>query len=245
MTTTALNVKWSNSKARLNRWRDELLERRGVRNQLQRSRQEEQERLDNAKDTQEKSEKANLFLLSEITARRKQAVTSIESIGTSALKMVYDKGYAVQFYNFEDSRKVGANTFKMEIQMVSPWSKEKPLVTALFGSRGGGGIETIAFSLRMSALDWCKYQGPMLLDEAFKSMSKDKKIHSVAKWQRAIADATGRQIIFTTHMGDIFGKRADKILYVSKTNACSKVQEIDYDRLLQLAEEEDWYGDEE
>jgi energy-coupling factor transporter ATP-binding protein EcfA2 len=96
----------------------------------------------------------------------------------------------------------------------------------------------------MGALDWHKYEGPVLFDETFKSMSKDKKIHQVARWLRAIRDLTGRQIIFATHMGDIFGKISDKILYVQNDFGKSSVREIEFDELavLQLDDEEEDEG---
>lgn len=235
-----MTLRWESTRDRLDKLRTELHEQRGVRNQLLKSKTEETETLVEAQEYKKRCDKANLFLLSEITTRRQSAVSAIENIGSSALKMVYGDGYAIQFYDFEDARKAGSNTFKMEIQMVSPFGKHgKPLVTKLFGSRGGGGIEVSAFSLRLGALDWHNYQGPMLLDEAFKSMSKDKKIHQVAKWLHAIQDATGRQIIFATHMGDVFGKRADRILFVHNDMGQSAVKEIDYDEVLILQAELD------
>lgn len=239
-----MTLRWENAKEQLNNLRIELHEQRGVRNQLLKNKLEETTVLQEMQIVKQKSEKANLFLLSEITTRRKQAVSAIENIGSSALKMVYGDGYAIQFYDFEDVRKAGSNTFKMDIQMVSPFGKGgKPLVTKLFGSRGGGGIEVSAFSLRLGALDWHKYEGPVLLDEAFKSMSKDKKIHQVARWLRAVRDLTGRQIIFATHMGDVFGRTADNILYVQNDLGKSVVRAIDFDELVVLQLDDD--GDED
>lgn len=237
-----MTAHWDSTKQRLDMLRIQLHEKRGVRNQLLKSKQEETVTLTEAQSAKKIAEKANLFLLSEITTRRKQAVGAIENIASSALKMVYGDGYSIQFYNFEDARKTGSNTFNMEIQMVSPYGKgNKSLVTKLFGSRGGGGIEVSAFSLRLGALDWHKYEGPILLDEAFKSMSKDKKIHQVAKWIQAIHDATGRQIIFATHMGDVFGKISNKVLYVHNDLGKSGVREIDYNELaiLQIEDEDE------
>lgn len=236
-----MTLRWESTKEQLSNLRVELHEQRGVRNQLLKNKLEETTILQDMQIVKQKSEKANLFLLSEITTRRKQAVSAIENIGSSSLKMVYGDGYAIQFYDFEDVRKSGSNAFKMDIQMVSPFGKNgKSLVTKLFGSRGGGGIEVSAFSLRLGALDWHKYEGPVLLDEAFKSMSKDKKIHQVARWLRAVRDLTGRQIIFATHMGDVFGKISDKILYVQNDFGKSVVREIEFDELamLQLDDEE-------
>lgn len=227
-----MTLRWENTKQQLDKLREELHEKRGVRNQLLKSKKEEAIVLVDSQTIKQKSEKANLFLLSEITNRRKQAIGAIENIGSSALKMIYGDGYGINFYDFEDVRKAGANNFKMEIQMSSPYGKNgKSLVTKLFGSRGGGGIEVSSTSLRIGALDWHQYDGPVLFDETFKSMSKDIKIHMVAKWMRTIHELTGRQIIFATHMGDIFGKISNKIFYVINEFGRSTVREIDYEEL--------------
>lgn len=235
-----MNDRWQNAKKHLDKIRIELHEKRGVRNQLLKSRQEESDLMSENQSIKIKSEKAYLFLLSEITTRRKQAVGDIQTIASSALQMSHGDGYGIQFYDFEDVRKAGTNSFKMEIQMISPYGKNgKSLVTKLFGSRGGGGIEVAAYSLRMGALDWLKYSGPVLLDEFFKSLSRDKKVNQVAKWFRLIHEVTGRQTICTTHMGDIFGKIADKILYVSNDCGKSSVKEIAYDELAYLQLDDD------
>jgi len=227
-----MTLLWNETRKQLGTLRTDLHEKRGVRNQLLKSKSEENAILTEARKNKEQSEKAHLFLLSEITNRRKQAIGVIEGIGSDALQMVYGDGYGIQFYDFEDVRKAGSNTFKMEIQMVSPFGKnKKPLVTKLFGARGGGGIEVSSFSLRLGALDWHQYHGPVLLDEAFKSMSKDKKIHMVARWIHSIHDVTGRQIIFATHMGDIFGKIADNILYVHNDMGQSAIKQVEYDEM--------------
>jgi len=241
-----MTLRWESTRDKLVKLRTTLHEQRGVRNQLLKSKKEETDLLIEAQKTKQQSEKAHLFLLAEITNRRKQAVSAIENIGSAALKMMYGDGYSIQFYDFEDVRKAGSNSFKMEVQMLSPYGKKnKPLVTKLFGSRGGGGIEVSATSLQFGALDWLQYEGPMLLDETFKSMSKDAKIYQVAKWLHAIQDVTGRQVIFATHMGDIFGKNASKILYVQNDNpddyGKSLVREIGYDecKALQLEAEKE------
>jgi hypothetical protein len=235
-----MTLRWESTKQQLDKLREELHEKRGVRNQLLKSKQEETVVLVESQAVKQRSEKANLFLLSEITNRRKQAISAIENIGSSALKMIYGNGYGINFCDFEDVRKAGTNNFKMEIQMSSDYGKGgKPLVTKLFGSRGGGCIEVSATSLRLGALDWHQYDGPVLFDETFKSMSKDMKIHMVARWMKAIHELTGRQIIFATHMGDIFGKISNKIFYVSNDLGHSTVREIDYEELKVLRIEMD------
>jgi hypothetical protein len=132
----------------------------------------------------------------------------------------------------------------MDIQMVSPYGKNgKFLVTKLFGSRGGGGIEFASFSLRQGALDWFNYKGPILLDEAFKSMSKDKKIHDVARWMTDLYQLTERQTIFATHMADVFGHIADNIIYVQNDFGKSTVRTITVDELLVLQLDDEDSGD--
>ena len=60
-----------------------------------------------------------------------------------------------------------------------------------------------------------------------------------SRWLRAVRDLTGRQIIFATHMGDVFGKTADNILYVQNDFGKSIVRPIDFSELAMLQLDDD------
>lgn len=203
-------------KKSLSTWRTELTETRGAKTQLIEVRDTEVKLLGTVRDEQQLSSQAHMFLLSEITERREQAIQAIENMASAALRQTYGPGYALRFETFEDKRKEGDANFKMEIRISSP-HEGKSLETGLLGERGGGVIEVVAFALRMAALNWLGYDGPLIIDEAWKSMSNDHKIEEIAKFLRDVTDNTGRQVIFATHKSDVFGNVADRIIRVEKT----------------------------
>jgi ABC-type enterochelin transport system ATPase subunit len=108
----------------------------------------------------------------------------------------------------------------MEVGIESNF-KSKKLITGLTGERGGGVVETASFALRIAALEWLGYKGPLLLDEAYKSMSNDSKIDKVAQFLKKYSETSGRQIIFATHKADTFSGYADNIVNISKINGIS------------------------
>jgi ABC-type thiamine transport system ATPase subunit len=109
--------------------------------------------------------------------------------------------------------------------------------TGLLNERGGGLIEVVSFALRIAALKWLKYDGPILLDEAWKSMSNDYKIDRVVDFLREVTDSTGRQVILVTHMFDKFGPEADNIVHVTKVDGKASVGLISYQ---EGKESEEW-----
>lgn len=215
--------RWSQTKRNLNNWKSVLTEQKGARDQLVRVRDAETKKLIEFQDQQRITHLAQLFLLSEITERRQEAIESIEKMSTVALQMVYGKGYALKFNTYEEKRKEGAANFKMDINILSPFGDDV-LITGLKGERGGGVVEIVAFALRMAALNWLNYDGPIVLDEAYKSMSNDDKLKSVAAFIREITDYTDRQVIFATHRAEVFGKVANQVIKVSNTDGLSSCE---------------------
>ena len=220
----------------LNAWGLRLGHESGARETLFKQREEDYETLDAAKIDQRIAEQAHLFLRAQIVEIRQRAIDAIEDMGTSSLKLSYGKDYALRFNTFDEKRKEGVANFKMELQAVSK-VKGKELVTGLVGERGGGLQENAAFSLRMAALEWLNYSGPLLIDEAWKSVSNDYKLHAQAQFLRYIIDATGRQVIFATHKGDVFGKYADNIILIEMVDGVATARNITYEQFLEWSAE--------
>lgn len=170
------------------------------------------------KDLKERKE-AHILLLGFISKRRDSAIQSIQDIGTHALRAVYGDDYKLHFLKNEERKNTAA--FKMEIGIESTFNKEK-IITGLKDERGGGVVETASFALRIAALQWLGYKGPLILDEAYKSMSSDEKIIKVAEFLKTYVQHSGRQVIFATHKADIFEQYADHIVYINKYNGISK-----------------------
>jgi hypothetical protein len=219
-------MEWLEIQKSLSAWKSYLTEKKGARDQLLRVKEAEEIRLAETQEKQRLSFQAQLFLLSEIVDRRKIAIESIEEIGTHALRMVYGHGYRLKFDTFEEKRKEGVPNFKMEINIASPID-DTEVITGLDDERGGGLIEIVAFSLRIAALNWLNYDGPIILDEAYKSMSNDGKLVAVAHFMKELSEATSRQIIFATHRAEVFAAVAENIIQIENKNGIANFKIID------------------
>ena len=165
---------------------------------------------------------AQLLLLAFIQQRRESAIQSIEKMGTHALRAIYNDDRKLVFLRNEEKKNSAA--FKMEVGIESAIESDR-IVTGLKDERGGGVLETTSFALRIAALEWLGYKGPLILDEAYKSMSSDEKIESVAVFLAEYVKKTGRQVIFATHKADVFEKHADHVVYVKQIDGISSATE--------------------
>lgn len=207
--------------------KEKLIKLKGIKEQIENQIETEQKDLDDLVENQKLNSLASLFLLSETFERRQAQLLAIENIATSALRQVYGNEYSLKFDTFEEKRKDGGNNFKIEIKIISPHEGED-METGLLGERGGGLIETVSFALRIAALKWLNYNGPILLDEAWKSMSTDNKIDEVASFLKDVSVQSDRQVILITHMLDKFGKIADNIVKINKVDGVATTQKIEY-----------------
>lgn len=216
--------------------KEKLIKLKGVKEQIEKQIKEEQGNLTTLIDEQKLNSQANLFMLSEIVERRQNQLDAIQSIATSALQQIYGEEYSLKFETFEEQRKDGVNNFRIEIKIISPHNGTN-METGLLNERGGGLIEVVSFALRIAALKWLKYNGPILLDEAWKSMSNDYKIDRVVEFLRQVTDSTERQVILVTHMYDKFGPEADNIVHITKNDGVAKANSITY---LEGKDKEEW-----
>ena len=206
-----------------------LIKLKGVKEQIEKQIEQEKTELDKYKEEQKLNQLAALFMFSEIFERRQANLSAIENIATSALRQIYGDEYSLKFETFEENRKDGANTFKIEIKIISP-HEGQDMETGLLGERGGGLIEVVSFALRIAALKWLGYNGPILLDEAWKSMSTDYKISEVANFLEEVSSSTDRQVILVTHMYDKFGPVSKNVVQVSKKDGVASVKNYTYDK---------------
>ena len=216
--------------------KESLIKLKGVKEQLEKQIKDEEDSLVNLQDEQKLNSQASLFMLSEIVERRQNQLDVIQSIATSALQQIYGDEYSLKFDTFEEQRKDGVNNFRIEIKIVSPHNGEN-METGLLNERGGGLIEVVSFALRIAALKWLKYNGPILLDEAWKSMSNDYKIDQVVQFLKEVTDSTGRQVILVTHMFYKFGPEADNIVCITKNDGVAEAGIITYQ---EGKENEEW-----
>ena len=221
-----VSARWDNLERGIRAFEMKITKENGARDQLLDLKKQESAVLLVEQENQRVCQQAQLFLLSELTERRQKAVSAIENMGSSALRQVYGAGYRLKFQTFDEKRKeTGQNNFKMEI-MVGSLHDGEELLTGLIGERGGGVVEIVAFALRIAALNWKNYDGPLIMDEAYKSMSNDEKLESVARFLREVTVQTGRQIIFATHKADIFGRIAQRVVVVEKNDGIASVRVV-------------------
>lgn len=233
---TALSERLESFTEEIKKQKESLIKLKGVKEQLEKQIKEEEDALVDLQDEQKLNSQASLFMLSEIVERRQNQLNAIQSIATSALQQIYGDEYSLKFDTFEEQRKDGVNNFRIEIKIVSPHNGEE-METGLLNERGGGLIEVVSFALRIAALKWLKYNGPILLDEAWKSMSNDYKIDQVVQFLREVTDSTGRQVILVTHMFDKFGPEADNIVRITKNDGVAQAGIITYQ---EGKENEEW-----
>lgn len=81
-------------------------------------------------------------------------------------------------------------------------------------SRGGGIIDIVSLALRVSLLELTqpKVDGPLILDEPFKHLSKEY-IENANVFLKGLSDKLGRQIICVTHIREL-ANEADKIIEI-------------------------------
>lgn len=171
-------------------------------------------------ETIKNKKEAQLLTLAFISERREAAIKSIEDTGTYSLRAVLGEDYKLHFLRNEEKKNSAA--FKMEIGIESNFGTKK-IITGLLGERGGGVVETGSIGLRMGALEWTGYNGPLILDEAYKSVSSDEKIDSVAQFLKMYVKSSSRQVLLATHKADVFAKYADHVINVENNLGTSKI----------------------
>ena len=179
------------------------------------------EKIDSNEEDVKIKKEAHLLLLGFISQRRDAAIKSIESMGTYALRAIYNDDRKLVFLKNEEKK--NSSAFKMEVGIESTLNDEK-MITGLKDERGGGVLETASFALRIAALEWLGYKGPLILDEAYKSVSSDSKIVNVAEFLRKYVDNSERQVFFATHKADVFEDYADNVAVVRQHQGISKAE---------------------
>jgi predicted ATPase len=152
--------------------------------------------------------------------RRKNTVLHLETLIDAFAKAVYGEDYTFSF-------KVYDNSFtKLEPVMRKPVSVDDYMEVDLKDGSGGGLLEICSFAARLACNEIEGYQGPLFLDETFKSLSADKKIQDLIAVLQEYVKQTGKQFIFITHKADVYGAIADKILLTELFDKNTKVTEV-------------------
>jgi len=129
----------------------------------------------------------------EITNEMKEG---FESIVTYALQYILGEDYS---FKLEFGRHGALQEMNFNIISPSLDSPADPLDTA-----GGGALDIVSLALRVSILELHKpkIQGPIILDESFKHLSR-QYLESAGRFLKAISEKIGRQIIIITHKNEL------------------------------------------
>ncbi|TCP70053.1 ATP-binding protein [Baia soyae] len=148
---------------------------------------------------------------------RQQAKAQLELLVTRALQMVFGPAFSFIIELSEAGKNPSAEFF-----VVTDWDgmqvKNKPQ-----DSRGGGIVDIISLALRIALITTIqpRVEGPLILDEPGKHVSKDYVVPMV-QFLQLISQTYGRQIILVTHNSDLT-ESADQVYEVRLNGGKSEV----------------------
>jgi hypothetical protein len=207
----------TNLKEEYKKYKNNIMSQKGARDSITSMIEKEKQNMLTISEQLNLHSKALIFLQEQTIERRKKAKKDIEDIGTTALQYIYDNSYEL-ILNFVEDKKKEDLGLRMEFIIKNTLGNNQFIETGLIGERGGGIVEVVAFSLRIAALNLLGYEGPLIIDEAYKSISHDYKLDNVAVFLKQVTQHLNRQIIFATHKQDVFGEVADKMFEIQKNN---------------------------
>lgn len=165
-------------------------------------------------------EQVQLLLSKSSEFAREQLKQKIEETVTAALRSIFeDSGIS---FNIELTP--GANP-AASWQVISSY-KDFEVAANPEDARGGGVTDVVSLALRLALLELArpKHEGPVILDEPGKMISREYLLN-VAAFLSKYGEKTGRQIIMVTHHG-ILADAADVAWFVQQEKGVSKAQQI-------------------
>jgi len=165
-------------------------------------------------------EQVQLLLSKSSEFAREQLKLRIEETVTAALRSIFEDG-GISF-NIELS--TGSNP-SATWQVVSSY-KDFEVAANPEDARGGGVTDVVSLALRLSLLELArpKHEGPVILDEPGKMISREY-LPNVAAFLSKYGEKTGRQIVMVTHHG-ILADAADVAWFVQQQLGISKAEQI-------------------
>lgn len=165
-------------------------------------------------------EQVQLLLSKSSEFAREQLKQKIEETVTAALRSIFeDPGIS---FNIELSS--GANP-AASWQVISSY-KDFEVAANPEDARGGGVTDVVSLALRLALLELArpKHEGPVILDEPGKMISREY-LPNVAAFLTKYGEKIGRQIIMVTHHG-ILVDAADVAWFVQREKGVSKAEQI-------------------
>lgn len=166
-------------------------------------------------------EQVQLLLSKSSEFAREQLKQKIEETVTAALRSVFEDpgiSFCVEL------GQVGGSP-SASWQVISSY-KDFEVAANPEDARGGGVTDVVSLALRLALLELArpKHDGPVVLDEPGKMISREY-LPNVAAFLSKYGEKTGRQIIMVTHHG-VLADAADVAWYVNQDKGVSRAEQI-------------------
>lgn len=176
--------------------------------------------------------RSSLFLKSRAYNVRKNSIDVVNQIVTDALKPIYGDDYEfVLAINEEKLAKGESSGFNIKPLIISDIDGKR-IATSVQSARGGGVTEIVSVILRFAFLKLVNYNGLIVLDETWASVSADEKMLNLIDFLNYYVKEADVQVLFITHRAEMFGKNADNIIHVNKSNGVADIKKISYNDII-------------
>jgi len=200
----------------------------GRKNELLRNIQLAKAEIEESSKKEELYRKTVLFLENIISQIQENTEQVLSDIGTSALQRIFvnDSSYLSVKFEDTDSGKATRVSIKVKQQIDD---KGNFIENDLFNAEGGAVVDVISYILRLVLLEIYNISGPVILDETFRYIASDERMHFCGEFTKQLAEKLGRQIILITHSG-ILTQYSDNNIMVMLDADNRKAKVVDHYR---------------
>lgn len=171
----------------------------------------------------ERLDKTRIIFMKSAEYQREKIKAEFEKIVTNALQFIRNEEIYFEI-DIENKRKRHEATFWIKTIRDGVVNRMEITNTSLKNSRGDGVLSIVKIALNVALLELSGYNGPLILDEPAKEISKEY-IENTAEFLKKISEAFNRQIILITHI-DKMANVADKKFVVKLDGTISRVEEM-------------------
>ncbi|PTM58910.1 ATPase [Desmospora activa] len=200
--------------------REEALIRQTRRDELERLRNERQERLAEAEKQRDVFDRVKVLLQESAEHARLQAKAQLEGLVTNALQYVFGPLFRFEIDLSDHGGKPVAEFF-----VVTDW-EGTPVKTKPQEARGGGIVDITSLALRVAMIETFRPRrsGPLILDEPGKHISAEYVV-PMLEFLKSTTEMFGRQVILVTHNNHLT-EGADQAFEVRLSNGETRVRPV-------------------
>lgn len=188
--------------------------------------------LETYKNQRSNANMAEIYLKSRAADILKNTMGVISEMVTDLLQQMYGSDYVFSFVYNEKAQEKGEKVGFNITPVISSNLNGELITTSIKNARGGGLIEVVSVLLRFAILKYFNYNGLIILDETWVSVSADEKMVNLIDFLGQYIDECDIQLLFITHRAEMFGKNAENIIQVKKIDGIANVKQINYDDIL-------------